>query len=340
MAVYPPRTGKEPMESGNGVVYIGPGIHRRPLTVVGSGQTLYLEEGAVLEGAVSLSGKGARLCGRGIVSGAPWPWQKGPNKSADGAYFDHMVQVTGEDVQVKDVTLWSPWTWTLALDSVAGAVVENVKIAGGRVINDDGIDICRSKNVVVRNCFVRTQDDCIAVKWWGENIQVTNCVLWTDSANIARIGWECEKPPKRIGGLRFSGNDILHVSTIPNRPVDFWCNAVFLLQAVNGLTISDVVIENSSVHEIGSGDAFFIAKTMTVDIPEFAARGYRAVEPGHIRGVKVRNMVLPRMEPGPAVLLESHDPGHEVADVVFENVANTAALVRSTANGSGIPASR
>lgn len=327
LSVFPPRKPGEPREGDKGVVYVRPGVHRRPLTRVGAGETLYLAEGAVLEGGVRLEGEGARLCGRGIVSGAVWPWRQGPKELADDGYSCHMVHATGRGIEIRDVAIWSSWTWTLVLDSVTNVVVDNVKILGGRVINDDGIDICRARNVVVRNSFVRTQDDAIAVKWWCENAMVTNCILWSDSANIARIGWECEKPPRRIDGVSLVDCDIQHLSLRPNKPTDFWCNAAFLVQAANGATVGNALFDGCRIHALSPGDIFVAAKTIVVDIPE-CRDTYRALEPGHVRGVTVRNVNLPACSVKPVSILESHDGRHLVESVRFENVTGHADPVR------------
>ena len=332
LSVFPPRKSGEPMDGDKGVVYVRPGVHRRPLTRVGAGETLYLAEGAILEGGVRLEGDGARLCGRGIVSGAVWPWRQGPKEITGDDYSCHMVHVTGRGVEIRDVTIWSSWTWTLALDSVTNAVVDNVKILGGRVINDDGIDICRARDVVVKNSFVRSQDDSIAVKWWCENAMVTNCILWSDSANIARIGWECEKPPRRIDGVSLVDCDIQRLSLRPNKPTDFWCNAAFLVQAANGATISNVLFDSCRFHALSPGDIFVAAKTIVVDIPE-CRETYRALEPGHVRGVRVQNIRLPACVVKPASLLESHDGRHLVENVCFENVTGHADPVRVVLKG-------
>ena len=43
-------------------------------------------------------------------------------------------------------------------------VVRGVKICGSRVQNDDGINPCNSQDVLMTDCFIRTDDDCIALK--------------------------------------------------------------------------------------------------------------------------------------------------------------------------------
>ena len=165
------------------VVYFGPGRHRRDKAIkLSSGQTLYLAPGAYVEGWVVGKGDNMTIRGRGILSGLPWQWGKGP--------VGWMCGLQGKHITVKDVTLMSSWTWMLVFNEAEDVLVDNIKLLNGRTLNDDGIDICRSRRVTIRNSFVRAQDDCIAPKHWCEDLTVENCALWTDVANIIRVGYE------------------------------------------------------------------------------------------------------------------------------------------------------
>ena len=169
-----------PKKDDPNVVYFGPGRHRRDKAItLGSGQTLYLAPGAYVEGWVKASGTNMTIRGRGILSGLPWQWGKGP--------VGWMVAAQGRDIVVKDVTLMSSWTWMLVFNEAENVLVDNIKLFNGRTLNDDGIDICRSRHVAIRNSFIRSQDDCIAPKYWCEDLTVENCALWTDVANIIRV---------------------------------------------------------------------------------------------------------------------------------------------------------
>jgi hypothetical protein len=54
--------------------------------------------------------------------------------------------------------------------------------------NSDGIDVCASRNVVIRDSFVRSFDDCFVARGVCledevgpvENVTIENCVLWCD----------------------------------------------------------------------------------------------------------------------------------------------------------------
>ena len=71
--------------------------------------------------------------GRGILSGLPWQWGKGP--------AGWMCGLQGKHITVKDVTLMSSWTWMLVFNEAEDVLVDNIKLLNGRTLNDDGIDM-------------------------------------------------------------------------------------------------------------------------------------------------------------------------------------------------------
>lgn len=303
-----------------GTVYIGPGLHRRALTELKSGQTLYLDGGAILEGALVAEGDGIEIRGRGILSGAPWPWLNGPVAKTPEWGGDKpagtLTSISGNGITVRDATFFSPWCWTLVLNSATNCLVDNVKIIGGRVINDDGIDICRTKDVEIRNSFIRCQDDCIAPKWSCENLVVTNCVLWSDIANNIRIGYECDRPPARVANLLFKDLDLPHMTMERSPDSWYWASGAIEIQASNGQRFENIVFDGLRIGEMNDYNHFMFVKTMPI------SESYDYPEPGTIDGVTLRNVSLPPGEGARIVRLEAADDGHPVRNVVFENVVN------------------
>jgi len=157
-----------PAADAPGVRRFGPGRYHfdEPIRL-GSNETLYLDAGAFVEAAVYATGTNIAVRGHGVLSGACWPWSKGP-VTRPFKFED------AKDVLVKDITLLGPYQWSLVLHRVERAMVDGFVLLAGKVINDDGIDICRSRDVTIRNAFIHAQDDCIAVKWWAENVTVEN----------------------------------------------------------------------------------------------------------------------------------------------------------------------
>ena len=305
-----------PRAGDAGVVFYGPGRHRldKPLELRG-GQTLYLAPGAWLEGAVRAKGDNITICGRGVISGLPWAHRKGPAHD--------MVNLSGKNVAIRDVTLMGSWFYTLALENVKGGLVENVKVIGGRCNNDDGIDPIKARDVTIRDCFVRTHDDCIAPKDWIDNLLVERCSLWADGANPIRLGFECIGGPSMpFRHIRFRNIDILHQSMKNDVPPDaHWIEAAIHLQPSNGMVFEDIVFEDFCF------DACPQAMDMLLAIRTHPCRNgpqFPHKEGGHVRNVTFRNFNLPPRRPlgSLGILLRSVDAGHAIEDVSFENMRN------------------
>ena len=243
------------------VKWFGPGEHHAGGITLGDGETLYLERGAVVHGALHASGRDITVAGRGVLTGADYQKCAGPF-----LFFTHFDRCT--NLVVRGVTLAEPYFWTLALSQCRKALVEDVRICAGNILNDDGIDIVNSSEVTVRNAFIRTQDDAIAVKGVDfrppaerlpcEDVLVEDCTLWVDRANVFRIGYESNASAFRRLAFR---NIYVHAYSEKCRPVGHkWANAIVWLQPSNGLRISDVLFEDVRVRSDGTDMPLVIAE--------------------------------------------------------------------------------
>ena len=147
-----------PKQGDPNVVYFGPGIHKPERIVLKAGQTLYLAGGAVVKGAViARQADNIRICGRGILDGTDWPWLKGPS--------GHMVGIQdSSNVTIEDIVIRGSFAWTVVPMRCRNVTIRNIKLVNSRVQNDDGINPCNSQDVLIDDCFVRTDDDCVALK--------------------------------------------------------------------------------------------------------------------------------------------------------------------------------
>lgn len=248
------------------VVYFGPGVHRPGKIELTDGQTLYLAGGAVVKGAVLARGKDIVVRGRGVLAGEESPRFQGP-----GRFMLDCVDC--ENLTVRDVTFRNPWSWTFVLWNCDGATIDGVKICGSRMINDDALDLVNSRNIIVKNCFFRTQDDSIAVKGMiaggaaCENIAVEDCVFWTDRANVFRVGYECECAGMRA--ICAKNIDILYYSVNYRDPSEYWANALIWLQPNQEMTMEDCRFENFSVRADGGDIIALMAKPMSCSYGAF-----------------------------------------------------------------------
>lgn len=249
-----------PKQGDKNVVYYGPGEHKAGLIKLESNQTLYLAPGAVVHGAIYAKGENITIRGRGILDGKTYPRFKGPRGWVLSVDYCR-------NVVVKDIIMRNPWSWMLVVNQSDDVLIENVKICGARMINDDATDFCNSRNIVMRKCFMRTRDDIVAIKGLGrdrkakacENILIEDCEFWTDSANIFRIGYECNAEAMR--NIVARNIDVLHYSRyVP--PSNYWSHAIFWLQPSNGMTLSDCHFEDFRIYCDGADMMLVCAKMM------------------------------------------------------------------------------
>lgn len=292
------------------VKWLDPGVHRGEMQLY-SGQTLYLAPGAVFEGNLVAVGKNITVCGRGAFSGIPWGWDKGPSRQC--------WQFRGEHIAIRDVAFLGGWYWQVVVDSAKDVCIDGIRIFGARVVNDDGIDICRSQDVVVRNAFIRTQDDCVALKWWCRNVLVENCVLWTDFATVSRLGWECDPQlGEAMENVVFRDLDILHLSQAKRPASHEWPNPAFLIQASNGLPIRDVRLERIRFDTVEPGDLMLIAYSGTCGDPGRTGVCYPGG--GSVDRVLLKDFTVPEGSVKMGVRLDACDEKSPISNIVFENV--------------------
>lgn len=299
-----------PDKNDPNVIYFGPGIHKPTKIRIGSGQTLYIAGGAVVKGSIEVTGKNVTICGRGILCGTDWPWRKGPG---------NMIRMrNAKNVKVRDIILRGSWSWTIVPRNCDNVLIENVKICGGKCPNDDGINPVNSRNVTIRNCFIRTDDDCIAMKGTNladgnvEKILVEDCVLWCDRARIFLLGHESRAQYMR--NIIIRDLDILHMSMTP-----------FLIEPGEEMTIENVLIENIRCNaECWRRPSDFIRLQPVVN------QYMKKKVPGRIKGMHFKNITLKgKDEKGRyEISIKGHSDGYGVSNVKFENVSRFGEQLR------------
>lgn len=210
------------------IQFTGNKIHYAGVIELKDNQSVYIEEGSVVVGAIrAKNAKNISVFGGGILDGTY-------NKNLDDALMksnpseEQLKNMQGKDyrflqfedcenVVVQDVILHNSTRWQIVPVRCNNVTIRNVKIVSDQP-SDDGIDIVSSKNVRIENCFIRTKDDCIAIKapaFFGnplnvENVWVTNCVFWNAVwGNGVEIGFELDS--EEIKNITFDNNDIIHI---------------------------------------------------------------------------------------------------------------------------------
>ncbi|MDD3470536.1 MAG: DUF1080 domain-containing protein [Thermoguttaceae bacterium] len=285
------------------VHWFGPGIHRPDggKIELKDGETLYLEAGAVVQAGVVASGANIRIAGRGILCGNSWEWRKGPTA--------HQISINqAQHVQVDGIVVRGASHWTIVPVNCDDVSVHNVKLCGGRVQNDDGINPCNSRHVTISDCFLRTDDDCVAIKGlnrdWGncEDITVERCTLWCDRARITLLGHESRADYMRR--IIFRNCDVLHFQM-----------PVFLLEPGEEMRLEEFLAENIRIEADPSEQhRWFAIARPTVNM-------YMQNQvPGHVRDITFRDITVTGVPSSCGMFFEGMDEQHRATDIVCENI--------------------
>lgn len=338
----PPKPGDE-----NVIYFEGGKIHEAGEINVESGQTVYIAGGAIVRGRIRADGaKNVRVIGHGVLDGS------------HRNYKTQMVKLSGcSDVELNGIIVLNSYGWTLVPVKSDNVRFSNVKVIGWRD-NDDGVDIVGCRNLTIDSCFLRTKDDCIAVKASPgyfeegesglrnvETVHVVNTVLWNaEWGNAMEIGFELQT--KNISDVLFQNCDIIHVErggtfTIHNG--DF--------AAVEDIRFEDIRVEDSRDKliefrvglSIYSGDCPWelhrknpqrkrspLGQWVPVEgqkQKEFAAKR------GHIRNVHFKDITVTGSEL-PKSYLIGYDDTHGVENVRIENLRFNGERILNAQDGN------
>ncbi len=197
-----------PVKGDNQLIYFGPGYHQleSPLKIP-AGTDVYIAGGAVVNGNIELrNNQGSSIKGRGILmSTVPGGLVLGVSHSSD--------------IQLEGIIVCSHRNpgWTVGLHQVSNARADKLKIVSPRYASTDGFDISNSNHIRIRNCFVRTCDDAIAIKGLvkgspadcppNEHLYFENLQLWNDCNNAMCLG--AETRASKYENIHFSNIDVL-----------------------------------------------------------------------------------------------------------------------------------
>ena len=202
-----------PSKADKDVLFFEAGkIHTPGEVMIKSGQTIYIEGGAVVRGHLKTDGsKNVKITGRGILD----------NRLYTKGQFRPVEINQSEQVEVSGIIIAESRHWSCASHASKHVVYDNLKVVSSNDW-DDGIDIVGSQHVLVNNCFIQSKDDCIAVKAGPQyftnfssefnvnDIVIQHSVLWNgDWGNALEIGFETRADT--IKNITFRNCDIIHV---------------------------------------------------------------------------------------------------------------------------------
>ncbi len=293
-----PESGKE------GVLYFAPGIHDVGNLELKSNQHIYLAGGAVVNANVRGNGlENVKISGRGSLNGN--------------------VRVNGTThLQVEGIFIRNTQGWANTLTDCYRSGYENVKVFSYRgVWGLDGINPVSCKDFTIRDCFIRTRDDCISIKSQardGQNIDtdgilIENCHLvgW-DHADGITLGFELQGGMVR--NVKVKNCDITRAKGQGRTGG----HAAFGIVCDGASQVSDILFENIRVEE----DIEY--KNLEIILTEGERYGDGRI--GSIKGVYLKNI---HWENPRKTFVIAGVPSVLVEDVVFHNCYVAGKLLTS-----------
>lgn len=286
-------------QKGGGVVSISAGEYLTGTLRMRNNVTLNLEKGAKLIGSRDVKDypetgrrkalifaekvKNIAITGEGEITGSGEAFNKGndaPNRPTLVLLFDC------SNVKVSGVKLSSSAFWTFRFVRCDGVDINKVFVEGHANWNNDGFDI-ESRNVVISDCVIDTDDDAICFKsedpnFVVENVTVKNCDL-SSNCNFIKFG------TASAGGFRNIRVCDCNLHKCSKSLLRFWEKIVpgvsdpitgiagMALEVVDGGFMEDVVISNITMRD--------------VQTPIFIRLGKRKVaENSYLKDITIKNI--------------------------------------------------
>lgn len=309
----------DPRNLPEDTIYIGPGVHKADAIPVKSGQTVYIAGGALVYGQIRAEGvEDVTIRGRGIIDGSIYPRTR-------AAEFTIPIEFRhSKNIRIEGISFLNPAGWAISAYFVDGFYVDNVKIITARA-NGDGISVQSSKNVVVRNSFVRTWDDSLVVKNYDRgstaDVLFENMILWTDLAQSMEIGYETYG--ERMERIEFREITVLHAMHKPVISIHNADDALIRDIAFRNITVEDAQVVGDN--RTATHDNFLIDFTIQYNQEWTRSAGVR----GQIQNVTVDNVLVLSGRDDYVTRIMGSGPEHRVSDVTLRNITYQGEAMRT-----------
>ena len=341
-------------QKDDAVLYFGAGEHDVGNLYLKSGQTLFIDEGAVVYATIfALHAENIKILGRGILDNSKnvetilyGTNVEGNDTAVKNAKREHAVNfVCCKNVLIDGITIRDSLLYNVECISCENVHVNNIKIIGCWRFNSDGVHFSNCTNGSLTNSFLRTFDDSICVRGFAnyeydrflndekeedlsfvcQDILIKNCVVWNDWGKNLQVGTETLS--REIKNVRFEDCKLIHTT---GNTVTIWL--------VDDAKIHDIVFKDTLVEY----DEHFLKGSIQNADPDVYVNEYDAdfggalvnfviswhheyslvkspEELGNINGVKVQNLQLFAVQK-PSFRFSGFTPNSRVENVEFDGV--------------------
>lgn len=314
-----------PSSSDSSVMYFGPGYYdysgQTPL-IVPAGKTLYIAGGAVLRGRVVVSGgNNITIRGKGILLN--------DYNSNDGYDSVALAIKSAKNITIEDIIISrDAGSWSAFMYKTEDVTVDRVKIINPRYASSDGFNIANAKNILFNEMFIRSCDDCVAIKGTGSNgytasenpavalpnynITIQNSQVWSDANNALGIG--AETVTESYDLITFRNIDILYNFDDINYPDYFTERAALNICALNATYFRNITFEDIRLEKgkrligIDMSDSFW-----------FGSIQGNWNWNGNMQNIKFKN-ITSYSDGSNEIRIYGRDNQHNVSNITFENI--------------------
>ncbi len=300
-----------PDTSDPDVVYCKAGaIYRQPSLNLKSGQTLYIEGGAIVKGSITANGAdNISIRGCGIIDSR--------GVAARGIQLDGVNGLAIENVTLINDINWSTFiarSSDIAIDNYKVVAVENPDNATG--CENDALDLLGCTDAKVKGCFGYCHDDvfCVKSRKWtyvGEarNILFEDCTAWNYlSGNSFVIGAETGKD---ISGVIYRRCCCIHSG---GRPSTLYRGGLSIHHCAGG-HISDILFEDIVLEDCKEYGIYIDIRETNYDIGSGVTWS-----PGTMDGITLRNVNLLHQAAHGNVFCGYDGQEHCIRNVKIENL--------------------
>ena len=193
-------------ENGGGEVFFPSGKYVTGMLILRSHVTIRFSKNAIILGSTErdkdygnnpderalfygFKVENVTICGEGEINGRGESFRMGDNSSGRPLIMKFR---SCKKIRVEGISAKNSAFWVMGFFQSENIIIDRVNIYSHANHNNDGIDIVDSRNVIIANCILDTDDDNICFKsesagFIVENISVTNCVL-ASSSNFIKCG--------------------------------------------------------------------------------------------------------------------------------------------------------
>lgn len=255
-----------PSKDDPSVIWLESGLHKENIVIDKPGQTLYIDGGAILMGSINvLKTEDIRIIGRGVVIFDDMTFYDKDYGPLRRPSSKPLTVLNSRNITVEGIKLVPrSRVWTTVFSNSSGLKIIDIGIfADNRWdLNGDGLNLRCCSDIIIRDCFIRSDDDAIALSPHNpdegnetmKNILVEDCVIWNATSNVVRLGGG-SKVGAVIDGFTLRNIENIHGSYNVTRltfPTEF--HGLFMNSTLTGknmttfknFTIENINIENHS----------------------------------------------------------------------------------------------